>query len=56
MEMLNGCIAENGQEIDGQEFRIETLKELIELLEKNKEIHLNYFDDEDNLDLWIERK
>ena len=30
---LFGCIAKDGEEIDGQEFKISTLKELVELLE-----------------------
>lgn len=51
--MLHGCISKNGYEIDGEEFEIKTLRELIDLLKESKEVHLNYFDDEPDLDLWI---
>lgn len=50
---LNGCVSKEGEEVDGKEFEIETLKEFIEILKNNKEVHLNYFDDEDELDLWV---
>ena len=55
---LNGCFSENGEEIDEQEFEVETLKEFVELLKngRNKEMHLNYFDSEEDLDLWIKIK
>lgn len=53
MKKLNGCIAKNGEEIDGKEFEITTLKELIDILINHKEIHLNYFDEKEDLDLWI---
>lgn len=51
--MLNGCVAVKGYEVDGKEFRIESLKQLIELLILNKELHLSYFDNEEDLDIWI---
>lgn len=53
-EELNGCVAKDGEEVDGLEFQITTLRELIELITKHKEVHLNYFSgDKQNLDLWI---
>ncbi len=55
MKMLNGCISKNGEEIDGEEFEISTLKELIELFKNNEELHLNYFDDEEDLNLWLKK-
>ena len=52
--ILCGCGAKNGEEIDGQEFEITTLKELLEMLKQNKEIHINYFkNDKCDLDLWL---
>ena len=56
MKKLNGCVAENGEEIDGKEFEIETLKELIDILKFSNEVHLNYFDDEEDLDIWLTKK
>jgi len=53
MKKLNGCVSKNEEEIDGKEFEVETLKEFIEILKNNKEVHLNYFDDEADLDLWV---
>lgn len=54
MKKLFGCISKDGEEIDGQEFEVETLPELIELLKNNKQVHLNYFEDESaDLDLWV---
>lgn len=50
---LNGCVSKDGEEIDGREFTISTLDELIFILWCNKEVHLNYFDDEDDLDMWL---
>jgi hypothetical protein len=50
---LNGCGSKNGSEIDGCEFEVENLKELIEVIKTYGDVHLNYFDDEDDLDLWI---
>lgn len=56
MIRLNGCFSSKGGEIDGQEFEVATLREFTELLKnsKNKQMHLNYFDDEDDLDIWID--
>lgn len=42
MWVLHGCGAKNGEEIDGQEFEITNLYELINLIKTHKEIHLNY--------------
>ena len=56
MIKLNGCIAKNGNEIDGKEFEVTTLKELIDILTTNEEVHLNYFDDQGDLDLWVKTK
>ena len=50
---LNGCVSKNGKEIDGMEFAVLDLKELIEILQEHKSVHLTYFDDEKDLDLWI---
>ena len=47
------CGAEEGSEIDGQEFEAETIEELLEYLQKYKQIHINYYDDSPDLDLWI---
>ena len=55
-KILNGCISKDGKEIDGLEFSITSLSELIGLLKEHKEVHLNYFDDEDDLNLWLEVK
>ena len=51
--ILNGCVAKDGQEIDGKEFSITTLYELADILKRNKEVHLTYFEGEDDLDLWV---
>jgi len=58
MIRLNGCFSSKGEEIDGKEFEVATLREFIELLKNNKskQMHLNYFDDEDDLDIWINIK
>jgi len=54
---LNGCISNNGSEIDGKEFEVETLKEF-EKLKKENEIMRNSLDnclpiDEvENKDVW----
>jgi hypothetical protein len=55
MIRLNGCFAKDGQELDGREFEVATLREFVELLKnnKNKQMHLNYFDNEDDLDIWL---
>ena len=51
---LFGCVSYDGEEIDGKEFEVETLQELIEILKNNKEVHLNYFEREsEDLDLWV---
>jgi hypothetical protein len=55
-EILSGCGTKNGKEIDGQEFDVETLHTLIDVIRQYKEVHLNYFEDEDDLDLWIKLK
>ena len=41
------------EEIDGWEFEVDNLKDFIQVLKTYKSIHLNYFDDEDDLDIWI---
>lgn len=56
MIKLNGCIAKNKEEIDGKEFEVSSLKELIDILILHKEVHLNYFDDEKDLDMWVKTK
>jgi hypothetical protein len=53
--VLRGCVSNNYSEIDGLEFNITTLSELIDILKKHSEIHLNYFEGEKDLDLWITR-
>lgn len=51
---LCGCGAKNGSEVDGEEFEIKTLKELIEMLRLYKEVHLAYFTGEkEDVDLWV---
>lgn len=52
-KVLNGCGAKNGEEVDGWEFEVDNLKDFIDILKTYKSIHLNYFDDEDDLDLWL---
>jgi hypothetical protein len=52
-KMLNGCGAKNGEEVDGWEFEVGSLEEFIKVLKTYKSIHLNYFDGEDDLDLWV---
>jgi len=51
------CGATNAlDEIDGQEFVVSTLDELIAAIKEHKVIHLAYWGDEDeDLDLWIRR-
>jgi len=56
-----GCVSKDGEEIDGKEFEIESLKDLVEILEENShgQIHLNYIIDQENggehnLDLWLD--
>jgi len=52
--ILCGCITRDGEEIDGEEFEVSSLRELIEIFKKNKEVHLNYFDaDTKDIDLWL---
>lgn len=53
---LRGCVSEKYEEVDGKEFAISTLREFVALLKKYPELHLNYFDGEDDLDLWIKTK
>jgi len=53
-KILAGCISQDGEEIDGKEFEVETLKDFIDILKNNKQVHLNYFEDESSdLDLWV---
>jgi len=52
---LCGCFAKDGEEIDGEEFGVDTLEEFIELLDKNKDnkqIHLNFYKN-NNIDIWL---
>ena len=51
--MICGCGAESGAEVDGEEFEIHNLHELVEILEEYNEVHLNYFKGGDDIDLWI---
>jgi len=59
-QFLNGCVSRNLNEVDGREFRFSTLKEFVHFLSvlksdyNYKQIHLNYFDNEKDLDLWLE--
>jgi len=53
MKKLFGCVSKDECEVDGKEFEVETLEELIEILKEQKEVHLNYFDDEEELNLWV---
>ena len=52
LDYLTGCVSEDEKEIDGQEFETNSLEEFIALLKQNKELHLNFFGDE-NIDLWV---
>ncbi len=53
-KILSGCGSENGSEIDGREFDVQNLTELVQELKSNKQVHLNYFEDEsEDLDLWV---
>lgn len=76
MKKLNGCIAKDGEEIDGREFEIEldevetngrggtriplgnvrTFVKILNGLKQREQVHLNYIDDEDDLDIWMEKK
>lgn len=52
--VLCGCVSKNGKEVDGLEFEIRYLEELIKILQEHKSVHLNYFNTEGgDLDLWI---
>jgi hypothetical protein len=57
MARLNGCFAKDGEEIDGKEFECATMEELADIFTEARknglQAHLNYFDDCDDLDLWI---
>lgn len=65
MSRLNGCIAKDGEEIDGREFDVDNLKDFVEILKGlktdgisphlNEQVHLNYFDDDEDLDLWLQK-
>ena len=50
---LYGCVSKNEEEIDGCEFEITTLAQLVELLRNHKELHLNYFEGKEDLDIWL---
>jgi hypothetical protein len=54
---LNGCMAKDGSEIDGREFTCVNMGELVKVLEEARkrkwQVHLNYIEDGDDLDLWI---
>jgi hypothetical protein len=52
-EKLYGCGAKMGEEVGGWEFEISNLRELIKVLQEYKSIHLNYLNDDEDLDLWI---
>lgn len=52
-KLLSGCGAKMGEEVDGWEFEVDNLEDFIEILKTYKSIHLNYFNDEDDLDLWL---
>jgi hypothetical protein len=51
-ELLSGCIVKDSEEIDGKEFEVSNLKELLDIIKNNKSIHLNFYGEE-NLDLWV---
>jgi len=53
LKKLYCCKSKDGEEIDGEEFEITTLEELINILMIHEEIHFKYFEDEDDLHLWI---
>ena len=50
---LHGCVSKNQEEIDGEEFTIDTLPQLVSILKASGEVHLNYFDDDEDLDMWV---
>jgi len=52
-KMLNGCGSKDGEEVNGWEFEVNNLKDFIKILKTYKSVHLNYFNDEDDLDLWL---
>jgi hypothetical protein len=54
--VLHGCAASDGEERDGYEFEVTTLRQLVGLLIQYKEIHLNHFDNEADLDIWVKRE
>ena len=53
------CGAKDGKEIDGKEFELETLQDLIHQIQaminwnQFDQIHIKYFEGEDDLDLWV---
>ena len=56
MKKLFCCVAKDGEEIDGREFEVDTLARFVDILQEIKageQIHINYFDEDDDLDLWI---
>lgn len=50
---LCGCGCKDGEEVDGWEFEVENLVELVEILGTYRSIHLNCIGDED-IDIWLE--
>lgn len=40
---LCGCGSKDMEEIDGQEFEVQSLRELVNIIALYKEVHLNYF-------------
>jgi hypothetical protein len=52
MKTLSGCGSRKGNEIDGLEFDITTLGELIQTLKSYREVHLTFLGDEE-VDLWV---
>jgi len=53
--LLCGCGSKNEEEIDGQEFVVDSIPEFIEILKNHKEIHLNFYEDE-NINIWLNIK
>ena len=44
--------AKQGDEIDGWEFEVDNLDDLVDVLKTYKSIHLNFYGDE-NIDMWL---
>lgn len=53
IKSLHCCESINGEEIDGGEFEVNSLEEFISMLKKLKSVHINYFDDGPDIDLWV---